>query len=161
MYKKGTIMKEFIRKNTTTTYGYEHVMVGADGAERVVKWLKKSYDNYLFFATTSCGRKCVAIKLLDAVMHEDGDTYEVTAESLALTRTSGIMNGTIPVEPKKPLEDYLDEDDKAVYLALVAKAKKNREIEEARKKVADIEKEIARLRELEAQMATLKATIEG
>lgn len=152
-------MKEFIRKNNNHKYGYEHVMVDADGTERVVAWTKKSYDNYLFFATTSCGRKCVAIKLLDAVMHEDGDTYEVTAESLALNRTSAIMSGTAHVEPKTPLEDYLDADDKAIYLALVAKAKHNREVAEARKKVASIEAEIAKLRELEAQMAALKATI--
>ena len=152
-------MKEFIRKNLNHKYGYEHVMVDADGTERVVAWKMKSTDNYLFFATTSCGRKCVAIKLLDTVMHEHGDTYEVTAESLALTRTSGIMNGTVHVEPKKPLEDYLSDDDKAIYLALVAKAKRNREIEEARKKVASLEAEIAKLRELEAQMAALKATI--
>lgn len=152
-------MKELIRKNENAQYGYEHVKVNDDGTEVVVKWLKKTSDNYLFFKQTYCSRKCVAIKLLEKMLPNEGDELEVSDSNLTLERTAGIINGTIKVEPKKPLEDYLNDEDKAIYLALVNKAKKAKEIEEARKKVADIEAEIAKLRDLEAQMAALKATI--
>ena len=152
-------MKEIIRKNENAQYGYEHVKVNDDGTEVVVKWLKKTSDNYLFFKHTYCSRKCVAIKLLEKMLPNEGDELEVSDSNLTLERTAGIINGTIKVEPKKPLEDYLNDEDKAIYLALVNKAKKAKEIEEARKKVADIEAEIAKLRDLEAQMAALKATI--
>lgn len=53
---------------------------------------------------------------------------------------------------KKPLEDYLNDEDKALYLALVEKAKKNRA--EANKRVPMTEKE-----KLQAKVARLQAQI--
>lgn len=74
-----------------------------------------------------------------------------------LTYKETIKLGTRePGESKKPLEDYLNDEDKALYLALIEKAKAAKA--EAHKKVpmTPIEKKRAQIERLKAQIAKME-----
>lgn len=110
-----------VRKSTTSLTGYEIVF-----DDKVVS-IDKTYPNEpttLILPENPSNRKYFSSKKVDAAGGEIELTYKES-------KTLGPR--TESVTPRKGLEEYLDEDDKALYLALVEKAKKNRE--EANKKV--------------------------
>ena len=104
-------------------------------------------DRYLKLPANSCNRVWVSCAKVEKAENECVDY----GNDVKATRTN------IKVTERKPLEDYLNEEDKATFLALVEKAKKARE--EANKK-APMTKEEKLLRAIEraqAQIAALKA----
>ena len=104
-------------------------------------------DRYLKLPANSCNRVWVSCAKVEKAENECVDY----GNDVKATRTN------IKVTERKPLEDYLNEEDKATFLALVEKAKKARE--EANKK-APMTKEEKLLRVIEraqAQIAALKA----
>lgn len=136
-------MKEIIRKQDTARYGYVHVIVSDDGKESVRMWLKRTPDNYLFFNGSHVGRKCVSIDLLDSKLPNNGDEMEVTLENLSKkgTGTSTTKAATVKV----PLENYLDEEDRKLFLELIAKANRNKAIAEKKAEIERLMKELETL----------------
>lgn len=109
-----------IRKSTTSNTGYEIVY-----DDKIVE-IEKTYPGEpttLVLPENPSNRKYFSSKKVDAAGGEIELTYKESKTFGPRTEST----------PKKSLEEYLDDEDKALYLALVEKAKKNRE--EANKKV--------------------------
>ena len=135
-----------IRTSATSLTGYEIVF-----DDKVIS-IDKTYPNEpttLILPENPSNRKYFSSKKVDAA----GGEIELTFKE---TRTLG--SRTESSAPRKGLEEYLDEDDKALYLALVEKAKKNRE--QATKKVPLTPLEKAQ-RAVERAMANLQKVQNG
>ena len=116
----------------------------------VIAELTPNQDRYLKLPANSVNRVWVSCAKVDKAPNQCLDYGTIVKEA----RTLGSRNESTP---RKGLEEWLDEEDKALYLALVEKAKRNRD--EANKKAPMTEKEklqrrlerdMARLAELEA-----------
>lgn len=128
-----------IRKSTNARFGYEYVTIDAEGRETIVALNKKTTDNYLHLPENPFNRKLIGIAFLE----KQGDQWEVTPRE-AKTKTT--TNAT--TKPKTlALEEYLEGDDKELFLALKAKALANME---KAKLLAEIAKLQAELEELNA-----------
>ena len=119
-------MKYYVQRNENARFGLECVAVDENGVEKVFALNKKTTDNYLFLpdeCVIATNRKLVGIKI---VKEANVDRYEITQrERLATTST-------------KKLEDYMNDEDKATYLAIIERAKKAKE--EASKPMTELEK---------------------
>ena len=138
-------MKVYINNSLHSNTGYELVIKDDNGLIVDTKSIDTIVDDgkTLKLPENPSNRKYFNLAKVEAA---DG--------IVELTYKESIMLGTRSTEPKekKPLEDYLNDEDKALYLALVEKAKKNRS--EANKKVPMTEKE-----KLQAKVARLQAQI--
>lgn len=101
---------------------------------------------YLRLPVNSTGRQFASCKKIDNAPNQTID-YGTTVK---IPKVLG------PQAPKKPLEEYLNENDKKTYLALVEKAKKARE--EANKKIplTDLEKARKQVEKWAARVAELE-----
>lgn len=138
-------MTTIIRTSTTSTTGYELVIRDEQGNEQVhlLNDKPKNEPFTLILPTNPSNRQYFSSKKVDAAGGEIELTYKETRHLDS--------NPT----PKKPIEDYLDEDDRALFLSLLEKARKNRE--EANKKVPmtaeeKLKRQIERLEKRLAQM---------
>lgn len=111
-------MKVVIRKNENTRHGWEWVEMMEDGQEVVKALNKKTTDNYLHLPENEFNRRLIGMNFLE----KQGDEWEVTYRDVAPRTPS-----TEPSTPRKGLEEYLEGDEKELYLALVKKAIENRE----------------------------------
>ncbi len=139
-------MKVTINHSTTSTTGYELRITNDDGSMDV-KNIETIVDEgkTLKLPDNPSNRKYYAIKKLE-------DVTEVE-----LTYKASITLGTREnSEPKKPLEDYLEGNDRALYLELVEKAKKNRAEATKKKPMTELEKAEAKVARLMAQIEELK-----
>lgn len=138
-------MKVYINNSLHSTTGYEIVIKDDKGIIVDTKPIDTIVDDgkTLKLPENPSNRKYFNLAKVEAA---DGIVELTYKESVTLDTRSG--------EPKekKPLEDYLNDEDKALYLALVEKAKKNRA--EANKRVPMTEKE-----KLQAKVARLQAQI--
>lgn len=138
-------MKVYINNSLHSNTGYELVIKDDNGLIVDTKSIDTIVDDgkTLKLPENPSNRKYFNLAKVEAA---DGIVELTYKESITL--------GTRSTEPKekKPLEDYLNDEDKALYLALVEKAKKNRA--EANKKVPMTEKE-----KLQAKVARLQAQI--
>lgn len=144
-------MKYYAQFNKEAKHNYELVCVDDNGNETIIALNKKTTDNYLHMpecVVNDTNRRLVSITMIEKA---NVDRFEITAREYKEPRT-------LNVAPKKGLEEWLEGDDKEMFLALVEKAKKARE--EANKKVpmTELEKAIkardkwlAKIAELEAQ----------
>lgn len=114
--------------------------------------LTPNKDYWLKLPTNSCNRvwtNCARVdKAIDQCV-DYGDEVKVPR----------VVTGRSSVE-RKPLEDYLSEDDRKLYLELVEKAKKAREeankkpltkLEKAQREFEKWQKEVARLTNMEVK----------
>ena len=140
-------MTTIIRTSTTSTTGYELVIRDEQGNETVhlLNDRPKNEPCTLILPENPSNRKYFNSTKVDKAGGEIELTYK---ESIKLGQR------TEPVT-KKPLEDYLDEADRALYLALVEKAKAIRA--EANKKVplTKEEKLQRQIERLQAQLANM------
>lgn len=110
-------MKKIIRKNEEKKFGWEWVEIDENGNENIIDLNKKTTDNYLYLPENEFNRRLIGMNFLE----KQGDEWEVTMRN----STPKISNNQTTI--KKGLEEYLDDDDKALYLALVEKAIQNRD----------------------------------
>lgn len=134
-------MKTIIRRNADAKFGYEYVTI-ENGHEVVTELVKKTTDNYLYLPENDFNRKLIGIAFLD----KQGDEWEVTP------REPKVKAQATTATPRKGLEEYLEGDDRATYLALVEKAIANRE----KVKNDPVAKLKAKIEALKAQLATLE-----
>lgn len=129
-------MKYFIQQNPQSKYGYELVKVADDGQETVEQLNRKTPDHYLYLpddVKADTNRTFIGINLLNKT---NSYRYELTPKEYRAPRVLGsYTNG----EPRKKLEDYLTDDEKAIIEDLMTKAKARRE-EEAKKAQDPVEK---------------------
>lgn len=142
-------MKVYINNSLHSTTGYEIVIKDDEGLIVETKPIDTIVDEgkTLKLPENPSNRKYFSLKKV-----EDADGV------IELTYKETIKLGTRePGESKKPLEDYLNDEDKALYLALVEKAKAARA--EAHKKVpmTPIEKKKAQIERLKAQIAKMES----
>ena len=136
-------MKVFVRKNNVTKLGYELVIVQDDGQE-VIKEITQTdpaNDKIMKLPENPSNRKWLSMKKV--VDNELELTYKASM-------TFGPRGENIP---RKDLSEYLEGEDKELYLKLVEKAKKNRE--EANRRPQLTEKEKLQ-RKIEAMMKKLQ-----
>lgn len=140
-------MKVLVRKNDATKTGYELVTIADDGQESVQAITEngKGPDGpkYLKLPTNSANRQWLAISKIK------GDSLELTEH---VSRTITVTNRAT----RKPDEDFLEGEDKELFLKLKEKIRKARE--EANKKPAMTELEKAQSRVAKAQ-AKLEAIL--
>lgn len=138
-------MKVTINHSITSTTGYELRIIKDDGTMDI-KDIDTIVDEgkTLKLPENPSNRKYYAIKKV-----EDADEVELTYKA---SITLGTRENS---EPKKPLEDYLEGDDRILYLELVEKAKKKR-AEMTKKPMTELEKAEAKVARLMAQIEEMK-----
>lgn len=144
-------MKVLVRRNSNTNTGYELVTIDDSGKEATMS-IDKTYPNEPFtlvLPANESNRKYFNSKKVEAAGGEIELTYKESKTFGPRTESA----------PRKGLEEYLEGEDKEMYLALVEKAKKNRE--EANKKVpmTEYEKALRRAERAQAEVDRLMALL--
>ena len=106
--------------------------------------LSPNKDYFLKLPENSVNRVWVSCKKVDKAPNQTIDYGDIVKTPRTLTTS------------KRPLEDYLNDEDKAVYLALIEKAKKARE-EATKKPMTEEEKLKAKIAKYQAQYDALLA----
>lgn len=137
-------MRTTIITSTNSTTGYEIRIVNDDGIVET-KPITEIVDDgkTLKLPENPSNRKYFSIKKVNEANGEIELTYKAT-----------VTLGTSTNSTKK-LEDYLDESDRELYLALVEKAKKAKE-EAAKKPKTEVEKARARYERALAELKRLE-----
>ena len=137
-------MKTIITTSITSTTGYELRIVNDDG-HMETKPITEIVDDgkTLKLPENPSNRKYFSIKKVNDANGEIELTYKATI-------TIGTTGST-----SKKLEDYLDESDRELYIALVEKAKRAKE-EAAKKPKTEVEKARARYERALAELKRLE-----
>ena len=106
--------------------------------------LSPNKDYFLKLPENSVNRVWVSCKKVDKAPNQTIDYGDIVKTPRTLTTS------------KRPLEDYLNDEDKATYLALIEKAKKARE-EATKKPMTEEEKLKAKIAKYQAQYDALLA----
>lgn len=106
--------------------------------------LSPNKDYFLKLPENSVNRVWVSCRKVDNAPNQTIDYGDIVKTPRTLTTS------------KRPLEDYLNDEDKAVYLALIEKAKKARE-EATKKPMTEEEKLKAKIAKYQAQYDALLA----
>lgn len=136
--------KTIIRTSTVSATGYELVF---DGTVVSIDRTYPGEPTTLVLPQNPSNRKYFSSKKVDAAGGELELEYK-ESKSFGPRQESA---------PRKGLEEWLDEDDKATFLALVEKAKANRAAAQKaatphKKSKAELEAELARLQEMLAKL---------
>lgn len=144
-----------IIKSQEATTGYAIVIEDGNGDLKTINLDKmdKNYPNLIVLPTNPANRKWISKDKLDAIKNFPDD-------GLKLEYKESRKLGSYTHETK-PLEDYLDEDDRKTYLALIEKAKANKEAAIAAAKAAANDPIKKLEAEIERKMAQLKALKEA
>lgn len=102
-------------------------------------------NNYLKLPTNSCNRTWTSVVKVMNAPNQCVDYGDSIKENRVLGPKS---SNPVTKVPSKGLEEYLSEEDRELYLSLVKKAMRNREIEMLRAQIASLENE---LKDKEAQ----------
>lgn len=146
-------MKTTIIKNKEAATGYAIVIEDNSGDKRITKLDKmdKNYPSLIVLPTNPANRKWISKAKLDAIKNFPDNGLELEyKESKKL--------GPYTRETK-PLEDYLDEEDRKTYLALQEKAKANKEAAIAAAKAAandPVKKLEMQIEKMQAQLKALR-----
>lgn len=109
-------MKVFIRKNLSTPTGAELVLIDENGTENILPIVEFVDDGKTYkLPTNPSNRKYWAVSKLTDVPTEL--TY----------KESKTLGPRTESKPRKKLEDYLTDDEKATIAAIMEKAKERRE----------------------------------
>lgn len=111
--------------------------------------LTPNQDRYLKLPANSVNRVWVSCAKVDKAPNQCVDY----GEDVKVARTLAPRGESTP---RKGLEEYLNDEDKALYLALVEKAKANREAANKKAPMTEEEKLRARIARDEARLAALK-----
>lgn len=125
-------MKVLVRKNSSTNTGYELVTINDAGNEVSVA-IDKTYPGEPFtlvLPANEVNRKYFNSKKVDAAGGEIELTY----------KESKTLGPRTESAPRKGLEEYLGDEDRTVYLALVEKAKAAREAANKKQPMTELEK---------------------
>ncbi len=146
-------MKTIIIKSKEATTGYAIVIEDGNGDLKTINLDKmdKNYPNLIVLPTNPANRKWISKDKLDAIKN-------YPADGLKLEYKESRKLGSYTHE-NKPLEDYLDEADRKTYLALIEKAKANKEATIAAAKAAandPVKKLEAQIEKMQAQLKALK-----
>lgn len=106
--------------------------------------LSPNKDYFLKLPENSVNRVWVSCKKVDKAPNQTIDYGDIVKTPRTLSTS------------KRPLEDYLNDEDKAMYLALIEKAKKARE-EATKKPMTEEEKLKAKIAKYKAQYEALLA----
>ena len=141
-------MATFVRTSNNSKTGYELVTVDEKGNEVVVPIDNQPKDEpfTLILPENESNRKYFSSKKVDAA----GGKIELTYKE---SKTFGPRSESTT---RKGLEEYLEGDDKATYLALVEKAKAAREAANKKAPMTEYEK---KLRAVERAQAALEALL--
>lgn len=146
-------MKTLIIKSEAATTGYQLKLVYDNGDFRTFNLDKmdKNYPSLIVLPTNPANRKWISKVKLDAIKNFPDNGLELEyKESKKL--------GPYTRETK-PLEDYLDEEDRKTYLALQEKAKANKEAAIAAAKAAandPVKKLEMQIEKMQAQLKALR-----
>ena len=145
-------MNTKIIKSQDATTGYAIVIEDGNGDLKTINLDKmdKNYPNLIVLPTNPANRKWISKDKLDAIKNFPN-------EGLKLEYKESRKLGPCTRETK-PLEDYLNEEDRATYDALMAKAKANKEAAIAAAKAAandPVAKLKAQIEKLQAQYDAL------
>lgn len=148
-------MNTRIIKSQDATTGYAIVIEDGNGDLKTINLDKmdKNYPNLIVLPTNPANRKWISKDKLDTIKNFPDD-------GLKLEYKESRKLGSYTRETK-PLEDYLDEKDRATYLALQEKAKANKEAAIAAAKAAandPVAKIKAQIEKLQAQYDALVKT---
>lgn len=137
-------MRTLVRKNEMAVAGYEMVIVHDNGTEEV-KEVKVAWDNKsLELPENPANRKWLFFSKIG--------NKEVIELEYRPTRVLGPRGET---STKKPLEEYLEGEDKEMYLKLVEKARKAREEANKPKPMTELEKKLRAYEKAKAQYEAL------
>lgn len=142
-------MKVLVRRNSNTNTGYELVTIDDSGKEATVS-IDRTYPNEPFtlvLPANESNRKYFNSKKVDAAGGEIELTYKESKTFGPRTESA----------PRKSLEEYLEGEDKAMYLALVEKAKANREAANKKAPMTEYEKRVRAVERAQAKLAELQA----
>ena len=145
-------MKTIIIKSEAATTGYQLKLVSDNGDFRTFNLDKMdpNYPNLIVLPKNPANRKWISKNKLDTIAN-------FPAEGLVLEYKESKKLGPYTRETK-PLEDYLNEEDRATYDALMSKAKANKEAAIAAAKAAandPVAKLKAQIEKLQAQYNAL------
>lgn len=148
-------MKTIIIKSAAADTGYQLKIVEDNGDFRTFNLDKmdKNYPNLIVLPTNPANRKWISKDKLDAIKNFPDKGLELEYKE---SRKLGSYT-----HENKPLEDYLDEEDRKAYLALIEKAKANKEAAIAAAKAAANDPIKKLEAEIERKMAQLKALREA
>jgi hypothetical protein len=143
-------MKVFVVKNSVAKLGYQVRVIAEDGSESLLDMLgvDAKNDKILHLPDNPSNRKWFSVNKMS-----DCDEYELTYKA---SRTLGPRVEGSVATPKKDWAEYLEGEDKEMYLALIAKAKANREAQMSKTKVESKREALLRkLAEYEAELAKI------
>lgn len=129
-------MKYFITPNTLTKHGFELIKVDENGIETVVALDKKTADDYLYLpddVVKATNRRLIGI---NGIKKANVERYELTVKEYHEPRVLGPRDNS---QPRKKLEDYLTDEEKAIIEDLMNKAKARKEADKP-KPLTEVEK---------------------
>ena len=146
-------MKTIIIKSEAATTGYQLKLVSDNGDFRTFNLDKMdpNYPNLIVLPKNPANRKWISKNKLDTIKN-------FPDEGLVLEYKESKKLGPYTRETK-PLEDYLEEEDRKTYLALQEKAKANKEAAIAAAKAAandPVKKLELQIEKMQAQLRALK-----
>ena len=146
-------MKTIIIKSEAATTGYQLKLVSDNGDFSTFNLDKMdpNYPNLIVLPKNPANRKWISKNKLDTIIN-------FPAEGLVLEYKESKKLGPYTRETK-PLEDYLNEEDRKTYLALQEKAKANKEAAIAAAKAAandPVKKLELQIEKMQAQLRALK-----
>lgn len=110
--------------------------------------LTPNADYYLKLPVNTCNRVWVSCAKVDKA---PGQCIDYGAEA-KVARVLGPREGNVE---RKPLEDYLDEEDRKTYLALIEKAKAARTAANKKQPMSELEKAQRSVEKWQARVALL------
>lgn len=142
-------MKVLVRKNSNTNTGYELVTIDDAGKEIInaIDRTDPANPAILKLPENPSNRKWFSTKKVEAAGGEIELSYKESKTIGPRTESA----------PRKGLEEYLEGEDKATYLALVEKAKANREAANKRAPMTEYEKRLRAVERAKAKLAELLA----
>lgn len=131
-------MKYFIQINPQAKHGFELVKVANDGQETIVALDKKTADDYLYLpqdVVDATNRRLIGI---NGIKKANVERYELTTKEYREPRVLGPRpaNG----EPRKKLDEYMTEEEKATIADILAKAKARRDEATKKEPMTELEK---------------------
>lgn len=128
-------MEKVVIRRGEGKWGYEYVVIHHDGTEEIQALDRKTPDECLYLPKNPMGRKFISLSKLEK------------------------NGGYLELQSKVGIEEYLDEEDRILYLSLIEKALENkRKMEEAQKNLSPLEK--AQLEYKKAMETCLKLGID-
>lgn len=139
-------MKYFITPNTASKHGYDFIIEDENGERTTIELTRITSDGYIHLPQEY--HEVLNRKLLKFTDFEGKGEYEITRrEGRSINRSTTVGVTTSTKAPKKNIEEWLTEEEKAIYNDLIAKAMR-------RAKKAQLE---AQIEELKAQLAEAQA----